>query len=423
MGQGEIGRRLRSARLARGWTLDDVAVALHHLEAELNEAPSSVDLNQVSKWERGARRPGRRYQPRLCLIFDAMPAELGFVEGPRLLHDVGELRRRQLERPASVDGALEHVDRARLAATIKHLWPADRVLVDGLARTGQDLAARTDAGPAGDVLPDLRAYLDQLHALLGRSQRADIEAQLKALASAAAQHAGFLADSLGWTRQAYAFSAEAELLAREAGDRNRLAEVLIDRAEQLSRRASGPEQLAPPIALAEAALATMDGSASAGLRGWAHGQASADFSAQGEDIVSGRHLDAAYRATAGVGSSALNLFSDYESAWLESYRGLRALHLGQAEEAQRVFEAVLGSTDPRLFWERSRALYRLAWALALRDEVERSCELLVEAVALTSRGGDARGLAAAARVRAQQLGRWRTDPAVRRLDQAIRAAR
>jgi transcriptional regulator with XRE-family HTH domain/tetratricopeptide (TPR) repeat protein len=417
MGREGEGGRLRAARLARGWTLEDVAIALHQLDGELGEPESRVDLNHVSKWERGVRSPGRRYQARLCLVFDALPAQLGFAETPTLMRDLGDLRWRRLKHDVPAPASL---DRERLAATIRHLWPADQILVDGLTRAGRELAARTDTGPAAAVLPDLQTYLEEVHVLLGRPQRELVAVRLKVLASTAAQHAAFLSDSLGLGRHAYALSAEAELLAREADERNRLAEVLVDRAEQLSRRARGPEERGVPITLAEAARLALGDEAPAGLRGWVLAQGAADLSAQGDDLLSGRRLEAAYRATAGASASEVNLFSEYESAWLESYRGLRALHLGHGAEAREVFESVLARTDRRLLWERSRALYRLGWALALEGEVERASELLREAVEVTAGSGDRRGLAAAVRVREQQLGRWRTDPAVRRLDEAIR---
>lgn len=422
MAHSELGARLRAARLARSWTLEDVAVALHQLNAELGEPESGVDLTHVWKWENGVRSPSRYYQARLCVVFEAMPAEVGLVGTPRLMRDIGELRRRLHERADDIArGPLPDVEHDRLAAVVKHFWPVDWALVDGLTRAGHHLAARTDTGPAGEVLPDLHAYLNTLHELLARSQPADLTARLKVLASAAAQHASFLSDSIERGRDAYTLSAEAELLAREADDHNRLAEVLVDRAEQHSRRTHGLHGLNVSIALAEAALMTMDEDASAGLRGWAHGQAAADLAAQGDDLASGRHLDRAYEATAGADN--LNLFSDYASAWLESYRGLRAIRLGHDREAARVFEAVLSGTDPRLLWERTRALYRLAWALAHQDEVERAVDLLREAVHVTAANGDRRGLAAAVRVRDQHLGRWRTDHRLRELDEVIRAAR
>jgi transcriptional regulator with XRE-family HTH domain len=98
--------KLPAAREKRGWTDDDAAVALQALALELGEPEPAVSGAQVSKWERGARKPGRYYRPRLCLLFEATPAELGFPATPRLMKDIG---------PAPVEAA-DHAPRKRLPA-------------------------------------------------------------------------------------------------------------------------------------------------------------------------------------------------------------------------------------------------------------------------------------------------------------------
>jgi transcriptional regulator with XRE-family HTH domain len=91
---------LRAARLRRRWTADDVAVRLRQVAEELGDPKPAADGSQVSKWERGVRSPGRFYRPRLCLVFEAMPQEIGLPANPRLLQDIGDLARRRLDRPA-----------------------------------------------------------------------------------------------------------------------------------------------------------------------------------------------------------------------------------------------------------------------------------------------------------------------------------
>src|SRR5215472_14485453 len=100
MGREDITAKLRAARQARGWTLADVATALHQLDEALGEPESRCDLNHVAKWESGRRTPSQRYAARLSLVFDVMPAALGFAETPSLMAQVGELRRRRGRREA-----------------------------------------------------------------------------------------------------------------------------------------------------------------------------------------------------------------------------------------------------------------------------------------------------------------------------------
>src|SRR5436190_14642131 len=104
MGRTAAGRGgnllIRDQRLARGWTEDDVAAELHRVAFELGENDSPrVDANHVSKWERGARMPGRYYAPRLCLLFEVAPDQIGLAATPRLLADcqrLNDVRRRNL---------------------------------------------------------------------------------------------------------------------------------------------------------------------------------------------------------------------------------------------------------------------------------------------------------------------------------------
>jgi tetratricopeptide (TPR) repeat protein len=411
-------------------------VRLHQLAAELEEPAPGVNGPQVGKWERGARNPGRYYKPRLCLVFEAMPEQIGLTSTPRLMQDVGDLARRRIEsQPSTSPGvvhaagaelsetAFPHVDRDRLASALRYLWPADKATVEGLARAGRQLSHRADSEPPYLVLPDLREYLDSIQQLLSRSQPRELASHLMLLASRAAMHAGDLHDSGGDWSDAYMNFAVAESLAREAGSGSQLAMVFINKAEMYRRRAHVPENLRPAVALTEAAWLAVEPDAPPGLRAWILGERAAHEAEMGDDLASGRDLEHAYRVAAGVPAAEMNLFSDLESQWLDHYRGLRALRVGQLDEAIAVYTAVLRDTDPQLLWEQGRALYRLAATWALKGEVERACDLLRQAANLTAGSGDRRGLEQVLRVRERLLGKWRTDPHVRELDDAIREAR
>ena len=83
--RGSGSAALRSQRLERGWTADDVAAGLEELAALLDEPTPRADASLVSKWERGIRIPGRYYGPRLCLLFGVPPGDLGLIPSPRLI--------------------------------------------------------------------------------------------------------------------------------------------------------------------------------------------------------------------------------------------------------------------------------------------------------------------------------------------------
>jgi transcriptional regulator with XRE-family HTH domain len=63
----EHNERLRRARLARGWTQQDLA---DHL---------GIGVATVRSWERGWRTPGLLYQAQLAVLLAVSPADLGFA--------------------------------------------------------------------------------------------------------------------------------------------------------------------------------------------------------------------------------------------------------------------------------------------------------------------------------------------------------
>jgi tetratricopeptide (TPR) repeat protein len=302
--------------------------------------------------------------------------------------------------------------------------PIDRPLVEGLARAGRQLSFRADTEAPHIVVPDLLVYVEGLKGLLSRSQPEALAAELRRLASTAAHHAGYLLDLSGRWGEAYTHFALAESLAREAESGTQLAQVLVNKAEVYRRRARGPEDLGPSLTLTRAADLAVGPDAPAGLRAWILGELATHAAEAGDHRASGRFLERAYGVAAGAGAEEMNLWApELESAWLEDYRGFRALRLGEADEAIETYEGVLRSTDPRLLWERVRALSQLASAWLLKEEVERACGLLLRAVELAGASGDMRGLQVALDVRERQLGRRRWDARVRDLDEAIRLAR
>jgi transcriptional regulator with XRE-family HTH domain len=436
-GRGRVPRQvanpgLRAARLRRHWTEDDVAVALHRLAAELREPVPGVDANHVSKWERGDRTPSRYYRPRLCLVFEAMPEQIGLEPTPRLLQDIGELARHRLEgqRPPGVAHrggpelrrtAFPDMDRERMAAALRYLWPVDRPLLDGILRAGRELVRRADIEAPDNIVPDLQGYRQALLALLSRSQPAAAAAQLQGVASEISRNIAWLGDPLRDWPDTYANYALAESLAREAGNGDQLAQVLVNKSELYFHRVALADNRETASTLVEGAAVTMTADALAGLKGWVLGVQATFAAVDGDETRALRYLEYAYRLAAAA-PAEMNLFSDYDSRWLDGYRA-SALAKLRPDEAIELYESALRETDARLTWERTSVLAQLAVLYAGRGEVERACVLLGDTVMLAQATGDERGLALAERVRRRLPGRSSTDPYVRRLDEAIRTAR
>jgi transcriptional regulator with XRE-family HTH domain len=425
--------RLRAARLARRWTEEDVAAALIQLSAELREPEPGATANHVSKWERGARTPSPYYRPRLCVVFDATPQELGFDSTPTLNRAIGDLARRRLQHRPPPNGsegkasrlsvtAFPFVDRERVATAMTYLWPVDRALLDGLERAGKELVRRADIEAPDTIVPDLRTYRDALAVLLSRSQSEDATISIQILASETSRNIGWLSDHVHQWSDTYANFALAESLAREASSGRQLATVLINKSNLYAERAAMPADFTQAILLADAASVAVGPDAPAGLRAWILAERATYAAATGDGITASRNLDHAYRLAAAA-PSEMNLFSDYDSAWLDGYQGTVALRL-QPDQAIAIYEEVLRKTDPRLTWERTSALGHLAEAYAAKCEqdIDHVCALLVDVVALAQATGDRRGLELARRARQRHLARAAASQEVSRLDELLRSA-
>jgi tetratricopeptide (TPR) repeat protein len=261
----------------------------------------------------------------------------------------------------------------------------------------------------------------KLEALMSRSQPTALEARLRAVAGRIAELVGFSSYIAGHRVDAFNAFAVAEVLGRDAGSGEVVATVLAAKSRLYSRSVQERGDPARAIALLDAAELSTSPAVPPALRSWVHGRRAEEHSDQGDDVASGRDLESAYRV---LGSSSdNNLFSSLDSAWLDNYRGARAVKLGRSDEAIRIYEGVLQYTDPQLLWERTLALTQLATAWAQREELEQACWLLAEAAASAAANGYTTGLRLVVRVRDRQLGRWRSEPHVRALDEAIRSAR
>ncbi len=437
--------RLRHARVAIGWTQADVAAGLRELAEELGEAESLADANQVSKWERGTRHPGLAARARLCLLLDAPPRRLGWTAGPALAEEIRGLRERRAERqrrasghdpgpPGSLpavhkpgselpDSITAEADRERLGAALRHLWPCDATLVDGLARAGATLSRRADIEPPPAVLPDLHSYVGALTGLLSRTQPAGLGGRLQVLASMAACHIGQLSDVTGRWSDTYIAFALADALARDAGDNAQLALALGWRASVLRRHVRGPEQLPPATSLAQAAELVTDERAPSGIAAWGLSELAIHAAMGDRGADAERYMDRALRVAADRPHEMNICAPDLPSAWLARRLAEVKLELGQVPEAVVACEHVLSVTAPELTRERARAMVYLARAWAMDATPERACGQLLEVVQLAMATDDNRSLALAETVARRDLGPWGTSGPVRQVREAIREAR
>ena len=419
-------------------------MCLQQLAVELGEPVPRVDGNQVSKWERGVRKPGRYYRPRLCLVFDAMPQEIGLLANPRLLRDIGELKRRRTEGRQRQDQAkqgrsvrgpngrigaaypdIEHVDPERLRATLTRLWPVDEPLLAGLDRASQRLAERRDTEAPSAVSPSLRQLLDVLIELLSRAQRSERAQELRRIAAFVGQNLAMSSWVAGYATATYRTYAIAESLARESRSGAQLALILVDRSEMAGQLALGTGEWDDALVLADAAetAALMDPRTPAGVFAWIYGERATQRAMLGDERGSGHDLERMEEVRLGAPHGALNVFSPgvgSVSGWVDAYQIRRALRLGRADQAVDLCERVLSTTDPRLVWEVAEALVLLAQAWAIRADPGAAAQRLAQAAELASATENVRDMRAVRKVLNLMHKRWAILPELRHLEELLR---
>jgi transcriptional regulator with XRE-family HTH domain len=99
--------RLRELRQQRAWSLADVAFELGRVAQLIGDSLPGADANTVSRWERGISAPTKFYVRLLCLVFEALPQDLGLAARPLLLHELEQARRR-LEEAERTSADREH---------------------------------------------------------------------------------------------------------------------------------------------------------------------------------------------------------------------------------------------------------------------------------------------------------------------------
>lgn len=426
--------KLRAAREARGWSEEDLAVAVLDLCEELGEPTPGISAGQVSKWERGDRNPGPFYRARLAVALETTPTALGFAATPTLMRSIRDLMdhrrtagssaapQRHMHRRQSVGLAVPGLDQERLHATLAHLWPADGPLVTGLERAASHLAARRDMEPPYAVVSDLARLLDLLIVLLSRSQ--PLGPQLQRVAAGVGQNLAMASWVSGDAAETYRKYAVAEALARDSQSGAHLATILVDRSEMAGQRARSSPEWAEAKALADAAetAARMDADTPLGVLVWIYGERALFNAELGDDAASGSDIERLESVRRDAAPDELNIFSPgVDSVWADIYHARRAVRLGQSEHAITLSKAVLDRTDPRLAWERAEALTQLADAWTLGGEPIEAATALRDAIELLRATGNERDLRSVKRILNQIRGRWRSLPEVRELVELLRS--
>jgi transcriptional regulator with XRE-family HTH domain len=424
--------RLREARVRRGWTEDDLAVRLHELAAELGEADCAADGNQISKWERGVRHPGRFYRPRLCLALESEPSGLGFDPRPRLTRDIDELRMRLMKRrqllaqTALVAGSLAvrapGVDPVRLASALSLSAGRDPHVHVDIMRIAASFSEQVDMMAPTSLMPQVFTLLQKERDLLEEhSTPRLLEATIRTAITA-----GWLSYNVNNRGDAGAFWAYAESLARELGSNQMLAYAIGVKSTVYSavpKRAGTPLDAAASMALLQDAITLAKTGTSLALRAWLYARRAEEFAVVGDRRAAYSDIERAYRVMGrqGRGGDDFPILPGWRDARLTRYHGSAARLLHDHRRAVTILTGTLDILRPSYLPQRAMALTDLATAYAHlpEPEVEHSCDLLGQAYAIAAAAGLGEATRRVMEAR-HHLTAWADTPPVRRLDEQLR---
>jgi transcriptional regulator with XRE-family HTH domain len=463
----EPNSRLREQRRVRRWKQDDVAAGIEDLAQQLGEPMPRITAGLVDKWERGVRRPGRYYGPRLCLLFGLFPQELGLVASPRMLTDCRRLsaelgaERRFPIGVSSEEPASGYVDGIGHVGAMKPPVPEQRkgdVCTDELVHRasvlGEVLLAQVGL-PEQESMERLRrvqrkqvrldsATLDVLAAMTASCRRIDDLQGARTAFPMVIGHLGGVTELLTWAvgpslrRRLVAIAAEVAQLAgwlaidmHEHAAARAVLNVSIDAAREsddlallafnlgnLSQAHSAAGRPLDALRLLERARAIAVANATPTTRAWLAAVEAQAQASLGDREACWRTLGRADEAMAEpecVEGPAWMYF--FNQAQLSHWAGHAHLRCGNAAAARVALGHAYDTLDRSFVRERSVIVADLATVHVVQGDFGKGSQLAGEALELTAVAGSSRAIR-----RLRDL-RSRLDPAVseqRDLDHQLR---
>lgn len=397
-----LARELRQRADKRGWRL-----------------PSDDDLiRMMRRWERGEHKPGERYRELLAEVYDdSAPDELQ----PESILD--DMQRRPFLRDlgafiglAAASTLIEPWE--RLSHALRHPRRVDRATVSSLASLTIMLESRESQESPRALLGPVEGHLNNVATLLAGLP--PLRPQLCSIAGETAALAGWLAFDIEDRPAAAGYFRVGIDAAKEANDRALGAYLVGSSCVQPAYRERPYARLRR-------------------LEGRTYGFARSDASPSTRAWLA--TLEAEAHALAGDTTKCLRVFDEAEVAmsraggedeWrrprlaffdpdrLAGERGVALARLGQPEAAQEVLGPALASLDPSVVKTRPRLLSALGTAHVQQGDVDRACELGVEALGIAAQQEVQSNLQDVRKLRLE-LEPWRDSQAVKNFDEQLRA--
>jgi transcriptional regulator with XRE-family HTH domain len=417
-------RYLRSLRQRRGWTLEDVVKELDRVAEGSGHGPLGVDTNTLSRWERGVRRPSRRYARLLCLTYELPPTADQLARICQRVPDGREEAHLEPELPhyLALADLAAGLDWERLSAMLRTPPRLDEHQMDELYVLTRKYAQGSETAVPAVHLRAVRGHLELLKGLLAS---AHVNGQIRGLRSIAGETAAlagwlsFLLDDRGSAHAAYALAGE---FAGQAEDTLLGAHLLVVRSLLHSRVpwgwVSGGDTVMA-MALLDRAQAEA-GPPSPFLHSWLLAHRAGEHAAAGDANAAQRDLEGAATALSAASTGSYGLFGYWDGTRLAAARGACAVSLGESTEAITVLEDALAKVCPGVTVVRCNILTDLGAAYALEWELGQACVLLTDALAMAAQAGLGGAVQRIVAVRQQHLTKWRRTSQVAELDEQLR---
>lgn len=455
MGEGSGHLRLRQLREERGWTQQEVADQLGRLAWLRLRERVGVNADMVAKWERGEKRPSKRYRELFCLLFGVDAAYLGIGPAstsptePRTAgaHDDGSL-------VAALGGAASLLDQLGTAGAILQpkmfaVWKDDlmqrRALLKllglaplaGATTSGRQRVEKADPDTVADLdhladryqtlyhstapavlMTPVVAHLETVRDLLRQNTTAALRRKLLANRSRVATLAGRLAffdlhDPMG-ARGYYNLALEA---AREAGDHLQAAAAL----GHVAFIPAADHGFAAALDYLQGAGQHVTKHPHGPVTSWLAAVESEMHTNAGSHTAALGAIDRARTALDRPGLAGdLPWFDYYDSTRLAGFAGYSTLRAGRYDESRVALTDALGRLPRSAVKQRAVFLTDLASVELHEGDLDQACRTAADAVEQLHQAGYATGSDRLRDFR-QAVDPWRTSTSVRMLDEQLAA--
>lgn len=424
--------RLRSYRVHRGWSQDDVARELIALGHEVGEANLGVSGSAVGRWERGENRPRAPYPKLLCMLFGATAKDLGLSEPVLTSPPCADC--------ATLDDDMERRTVLRLLGVATSGAALRTALPPGLRSPAATLPVPTEGrGPAaaeavtsitgqyrkleavtaaGSLLEPVLGHLRFVSRVVEKADSTRARADLAAAASEIAGFAGWLAYDVNDQPAALRYYQTAVAYAGQSGSKL-LHAYMVGSMSLWATATDGAEA----IRLAERAKTIMPSNAPTAARAWAATVEASAYASVGNvsaSLAALRRAEEDVEAGGSCNEPSWPWVYPFDLTKVLAYRGSCAARLELPHVALPALQGALGAMEPSTK-QRALSLADLAMTYTLTGEVEQACHSLSDAFAIGVQKDSAKVIERVREVRLR-LSPWRGTPAIKQLDERLLSA-